>query len=414
MFSLIVFVHEAGHFTVAKLCGMRVREFMIGLPGPNLGFSIGDTRFGITPFLLGGYALIAGMQYESESPTLADTLAELAAVGQMDTAAVQDRERELGFDLEGDLDQLADWGTIQRSRTKNGLYLYAMNATADSKRGAARTLDDPQATITAERKLTYLGAPYYQRVLMLLAGALFNLVFAIIVFTAAMMYIGDSQTTTTLESITIDSPAELAGIMPGDQLLALDGQEVSSWQEFYDKVGEYTPGDKITVTVLRAGENLDFSLTLADNSGRAFLGVSPTVVRTPVGLTEALARSFGFIGIVAVTIISLLNPATFGQVISQSSSVVGISVEAANAAEAGFLPFIALAAALSISIGLMNVLPIPPLDGGKIVLETIQRIIGRPIPSKIINNISVAALVLLGLLFVVVTWQDIQRYFIAG
>jgi regulator of sigma E protease len=122
----------------------------------------------------------------------------------------------------------------------------------------------------------------------------------------------------------------------------------------------------------------------------------------------------GFIGIVAEAITRLFNPATFNEVVSQSASVVGVSFMAKDAAEGGPLPFITMAAALSISIGLMNLLPFPPLDGGKIVVETIERVTRRSIPTRVINSISVTALVLLVMLFLYVTNQDIQNYIIGG
>ncbi|MDR2957874.1 MAG: M50 family metallopeptidase, partial [Coriobacteriales bacterium] len=273
MFSLIVFVHEAGHFTAARLCGMRVREFMLGLPGPNIGFRIGDTKFGVTPFLLGGYALVAGMQFEVESPTLARSLALLAEVGSMGTAAVQDSAQQTGIDVEGDLDQLADWGTIVRKRQKDGLYLYTMPASGGFSAGEARVLANPEGLISSERKLTYLGAPYHQRVLMLVNGAIFNLIFAIIVFSAAMMLIGDIQLSTVIDSVTAGSPAEAAGIQAGDELSAIDGKAVGDWNGFYEIIGSHQPGDTVTVTVFRNGVPVDFKVVLADSGERAFVGV---------------------------------------------------------------------------------------------------------------------------------------------
>jgi regulator of sigma E protease len=414
MFSLIVFVHEAGHYTAARLCGMRVREFMIGLPGPSLGFTIGDTRYGITPFLLGGYALIAGMQYEDESESLAATLSLAAQAGALDTAKAQALGRVAQIDIEGDLDQLTDWGTIKRSKQRDGTYRYQMPAVDGLALSEARQLADPEAMIAAERRQTYLGASYPKRVFMLVTGAAFNLAFAIIVFTTAIMAVGDGRLTTIIDSVSPESPAMAAGIIPGDEIVAIDGQPVATWEQFYALIGSYKQGDVVTVTLRRGSATLDVQATLTESGGRAILGVTATVEAVPVGFVDALARSLSFILMVAVAIIGLFNPATFTDVVGQSSSVVGISVEAASAAEAGFLPFIVLAAALSISIGLMNLLPLPPLDGGKIVLETIQRIVGRPIPMRVINSISMAALVLLGLLFITVTWQDIQRYFLDG
>jgi regulator of sigma E protease len=179
-------------------------------------------------------------------------------------------------------------------------------------------------------------------------------------------------------------------------------------------MGGFAPGDEATFTIERAGEQLSYQVILADNDGRALLGVTPTAERHSTPLVEALGTSVSFIGVVAVAIVQLFNPATFGEVIGQSASVIGVSFEARNAAAAGFLPFITLSAALSISIGLMNLLPFPPLDGGRIVVETIERVTRRSIPTRVINGITVVALSLLIMLFLFVTTQDIQRYILPG
>ena len=393
---------------------MRVREFMIGLPGPSIGFTIGDTKYGVTPFLLGGYALIAGMQYDSESPTLAHSLEILASEGKIDTRTVLSYEPALGYDFENDLEQLVDWGTIHRSKSKTSKYLYEMKAGDGFLRGEARSLAQPEALLAEDRQKTYMGAKFYQRVIMLLAGAAFNLVFAIAVITAVMMFVGDTAATTSLASVTKDSPAFEAGVLAGDTITAVDGVEVDSWEELYDLIGTYKTGDVILLDIVRGGQHIQIPVTLADNNGRAFMGIAPEFTTEPVGFLEALKRSFELIWLVAVGIAGLFNPATFGDVINQSSSVVGISVEASNAASAGFLPFIFLAAALSVSIGLMNLLPLPPLDGGKILLESIQRITRRQIPIRVINSVSMLVLMLFGMLFLTVTVQDIQRYFLGG
>ncbi|MCL1880356.1 MAG: M50 family metallopeptidase [Actinomycetia bacterium] len=416
MFSLIVVVHEAGHYTVARLCGMRVKEFMIGLPGPNIGFKAFGTKFGITPFLLGGYALIAGAQQEEQSPTLARSLGILATSGSVSGAAAAECQSVLGYDFESDLDQLYDWGTIERKRLKGDDCIYSMPADGDFAQGQPRTLSDVDALIEAERRVTYCGAPWFKRVLMLLAGAAFNLIFAIVVFSAALMYMGDTQPADPwrVEQVVAASPAATAGLQAGDQLLALDGQRFNSWNEFSALTATLSPGQEVVVSVLRGGQNQDFLCTLGDKDGKAFLGISPTTKRVPVSFGQAISRSVGFVGIVAGAIAQLFNPATFTTMVGQSSSVIGVSFEARNAASDGFLSFIVLAAALSISIGLMNLLPLPPLDGGKIVLETIQKLTRRALPVRVINIVSVGCLCLIVLLFVVLSGQDIQRYILGG
>jgi regulator of sigma E protease len=204
------------------------------------------------------------------------------------------------------------------------------------------------------------------------------------------------------------------GIEPGDTLLSVNGEEKSSWEEFITSMASLEPGEKVSIGYSRDGEPRQVDVILAENEGRAVIGVTAQRQREDVPLSEAFTSSVGFVGYVGQAIVQLFNPETFQQTISQSSSVVGVSVEAKNAASQGFMPFMILCAALSISIGLMNLLPIPPLDGGRIVVETIQRIIRRPISARVVNYMSVAGMALLLLLFFVCTTQDVQRYFLGG
>jgi regulator of sigma E protease len=413
MFSLIVTIHEAGHFTTARLFGLRVKEFMIGLPGPNIGFTFKGTKFGVTPFLLGGYALIAGEGSNRANPHLVSAYSYLAEKGTLREEQVRDAETLLGYDLEEALDVLDAWGTIKRTR-KKGECLYQMPVSDEYALGEPRIVANAAAHIAAERKLTFNAAPWYQRIIILAAGVLFNLLFAIIVFTTALVIVGTQVPSMTLQSIVEDSPAAHAGLQAGDTIVALGDTSVESWEAFTRALANHEPGDEVTVAVRRDDAVRDYPVTLAENNGRALLGVMPTSEKIPISLGEALGTSVGFIGMVAGAIVQLFNPATFGDVVSQSASVVGVSFEAKNAAENGFLPFIVLSAALSISIGLMNLLPVPPLDGGKIVVETIERVTRRVIPARVINGITLVALTLLVVLLVFLTNQDIQRYIIGG
>ncbi|MCL1846792.1 MAG: M50 family metallopeptidase [Coriobacteriia bacterium] len=413
MFSIIVTIHELGHFTTARLFGLRVKEFMIGLPGPNIGFHFKGTKFGVTPFLLGGYALIAGGAGMKENTHLASAFSYLAQHGTLTEEQALVAEAELGYDLEEALDVLHDWGTIKRVK-KKGRYTYLMPQTMFIAEGQPRQVEDAQAHITAERKLTYDAAPWYRRVIILAGGVIFNLIFAIIIFTSGMMLMGAQEPTTTFESVVAGSPAELAGIQPGDTIVSFEGQPIDTWEAFTTCIAAHKPGDQVTVCIDHQGDLRDLRVVLADNEGRPMLGVTTSLEKRPVPFSEAFTTSVGFIGLVTQAILKLFNPATFNEVISESTSIVGISFEARNFAAEGFLPFIYLAAALSISIGLMNLLPFPPLDGGKIIVETIERVTRRKIPSSVMSGISVTALALLVLLFLYVTNQDIHRYILGG
>ena len=413
IFSIIVAVHEAGHFTAARLLGMRVKEFMIGLPGPSIGFTLKGTKFGITPFLLGGYALIAAEGRAKENTNLDSALSYLSYRGTLTEDEALDAEPTLGYDLVEALDILHAWGTITRTK-KKGLYTYRMPQTQFSAEGEARIIEDVAAHLAAERKLTFNAAPWYKRIIVLAAGVIFNLVFAITVFTVTLMIVGDEVPTNTFAAIVADSPAQKAGIQPGDRVVELEGESIDSWEAFVAGIQAFKPGDQVTLKIDRSGTVMKFTMTLANNDGRPMIGVQPTFEDRPIYFPEAFSTSVSSIGVVAGAIIKLFNPATFNEVIDQSSSVIGISVEARNFAEAGFLPFIFLSAALSISIGLMNLLPFPPLDGGRIIVETIERVTRKRIPAPIMSGVTVVVLALLVLLFVYVTNLDIQRYILGN
>jgi len=414
MFSLIVVIHEAGHFVTARAFGVRVSEFMIGLPGPSIGFKFKGTRFGITPILLGGYAMVAGMEGGKENPNLAQAAAYLYPRGTMRLSEVKEASEQLGFDLEEALDVLHIWGTVKRTKLKDGDHEYAAQETDNYALGETRPLDSPVTFIDSERKQTYRGLSWLKRVVVLVGGVAFNLIFAILVFSSIMLWQGSQQPTTTIESVVEGSPAAIAGIQSGDVIYSINGKEIANWEEFITLMEPMVPGDTVDIGFTHEGTTNHANITLVESDGRAMIGVTAQVVRVPISILDALSASLGFIAMVATAILQLFNPATFNDVISQSASVVGVSFEAQRAASAGFIPFIVLCAALSISIGLMNLLPIPPLDGGKVVIETIEKITRRMIPPRVVNGISVAAMVLLVMLFVFVTNQDINRYILGG
>jgi len=420
MIGIIVFIHEGGHFLAARLMKVRVREFMFGLPGPSIGFTFRKTRYGVTAIPLGGYCLIAG-EGGAENPNLAEAYSYLAYWGTLSLEEAEKSSEALGFDLVSALNALESWMTIKGIKGKAGSKKYEMLATTidgvEYAQGAARPVSDinaAKAHIDKERTHTYAGKSWWRRVVILLGGSFMNLLFAIIVITSVIMALGTMSPTTTIERVVENSPAYEAGLVSGDVLLSVNGRVFETWQDFFENVDTFKVGDVIELGYSHEGVVTSTSITLADNDGRPYMGVTSRPIREQVPFFEALGVTFSLIGIVTQAISQLFNPATFSETVGQSSSVVGIAVEAEKAATSGALYFIVLAAELSISIGLLNLAPIPPLDGGKIVVETIQRVTRRIIPARVISAISITAMILLLLLFIVLTNQDINRYFLGG
>lgn len=387
---------------------------MIGLPGPRISFKRKETRYGITAIPLGGYCMIAGMERGKDTNDLEKALAFIGYFGEVADVQAERAGEQLGFDLVTALDTLNDWGTVRRFK-QGGLYRYTLSeACVDGvkyKEGEQRHYVDLSSYLASERKLLYSSLPWWKRMLILFAGSFFNLVAAVTILLVLLMVGGAQHTTTTIDAVIKDSPAAEAGLMPGDELISADGTQFDTWQDFVSHVQTYDVGDELSLAYQHNGEEKQATIVLADNEGAPLVGLTPRVEKRALGFTEAVQISLGYIGLVASAIVQLFNPFTFADTLSQTSSIVGIAIEANSAASAGPLSFLLLIAALSISIGLMNLLPVPPLDGGKILVETIEKVVRRRIPNIVINLVSMLGFAALMMLFVMATFADFQRYF---
>lgn len=406
-FSILVVLHEGGHFLAAKAFGIKIHEFMIGLPGPRISFvSKAGVRYGITAIPLGGYVRIAGMEPGAEDELLAPALKITTLAGRIrsDELATQmliDRDRATAL-----LFTLADWGAIAPATDDSVSYVATMEATEDT---------DATALLDQARKITYRGAKTWQRITILAMGVLTNLATAILVFTIVLGTWGYYEQSLTLEDVAPDGAAQAAGIQAGDTLEAFDGTPVNDWMGLVTELDTREPGDRVRVTVLRDGEELTLPVVLGESeAGGAYLGIVSSAEKVDLTFFEAFTESLTWTGLVFVAIAQFFNPATFATSVEGARSVVGISVEVAEAARSGPIDYAWWIALLSLSLGVMNLLPIPPLDGGKIAMEIVERIAGRPIERRISLGISLAGALLLFSFIGYVMYADVMRYFVSG
>jgi regulator of sigma E protease len=241
-------------------------------------------------------------------------------------------------------------------------------------------------------------------------GVVTNLVVAILTLTLVLSVWGYYDQTTRIDSIAEDTPAAAAGLRVGDTLVALDDRQVERWDEFQLLMTETRPDQRVALTILRDGAEQTVEVTLAERDGHGFLGVGPTSVLVKPNVLESMKESFHYLGLVFKTIASLFDPSTFKGTVQSFTGVVGVSVMAQEAAKAGPLSYAGLIAMLSLSLGAMNILPLPPLDGGKIVLEVIERLMGRPLSRSLTLGLSSAGAVVLFALIGYVMYLDILRY----
>lgn len=412
---VLVVIHELGHFIAAKKFGVRVTEFMIGLPGPSIGFEHNGTRFGVTAIPLGGYNRITGMEAGPEDPNLEKVLAYVYRQGTADvehTALACDLTQD---EAETALVILDEWGSINAPGRSNKLDVYAAPKTEEHALGEPREVPDSKALLDSERAQTYRALSFPKRLVVLFAGPLMNVLLAFVLLLVVFCGIGVPSATTTLATVVDGSPAQSAGLQPGDKIVSVDGTEISEWTDVSTALSDNEPGDKIEVGYERDGVRKNVELTLADNgSGKAQIGISPSAENKRYSVVESIGLSWDYLVLTVQSYASLFNPSTAADTLSQSTSVVGIAVMSEQAASAGIATLLYFVAVISLSLGIVNLVPMPPLDGGKIVVEIIQRIIGREISVKVINAITITVIALLLLLFVYMLQQDIGRFVLGG
>jgi len=405
-FSLLIVLHEGGHFAVARAFGVKVHEFMLGLPGPALRFHGKKTTYGVTAVPLGGYVRIAGMEPGPEDPLMADALAYITRLGSGEAAG-------LSYALDIDvrraellLSTLADWDAISAADDDSGTY--AAKAAPEMAGEAVALLDEV-------RTHTYRGLPTYKRIAILSAGVIVNLLAALLVFVVMLSAVGTPTQSLTLAGVLASGPAASAGIAAGDTIVAIDDTRMTDWQMLLDTLSKRKPDQTIVVVYAHDGTEKTVSIVLGKNErGGARLGVEASLVNVRSSIPDAFKEAFTWIGMVFTAIAGFFNPKTFQTTVSQSSSIVGASVEVAKAAEAGPMYYAFIVALLSLSLGVINILPLPPLDGGKIAIEIIERIAGRRLPRSVSLGISAAGALLLFALIGYLMYADIARIVTSG
>lgn len=460
LLSVLVFVHEGGHFLAARACGVRVLEFFLGMP---CRFNIHHesrrigTKFGVTPILLGGYAEICGMDPTKVAcaPRVLSCIHRHGIIGLEDMASELDLSVD---DVKEACITLYGWGSIvpregvcpdredgfpsafaAPSRDQRGNTVYdgkafdRANATAEGEPWEMPMGE--QEFYELERSHTYIGVGFWRRAFMLVAGIGVNLVTGFLLVIAVYSVLGVSvpMDLNAVGSIVAQSPAQEAGLLEGDRILSVDGAAVDSWSSLLEALNDADKESELSLEVWRPQDAADAYERLAfdeDDASRAWASEHGEVIKVEVGFDadgrigigaptriirlnplQSCTVAIDNIVATAQSVSSLLNPKHTMEVLDNSTSIVGISVMSAEAAAAGPATFLNFAALISFSLAFMNLLPIPPLDGGKLVIEIVQAVTKRDVPVKVQSVISIVGVVLFGLLFLYMLRSDILRFF---
>lgn len=248
----------------------------------------------------------------------------------------------------------------------------------------------------------------WQKILVLVAGSFMNVCICVLIM--FIMALSSGTTTTTIDKVEKDFPA-YGVLQSGDVILAVNDQEIDSWTEFSQSLDAIDKGGnkEFAMTVEREGKPLDFTLKLKDVDGRGMIGVSSKLEHN---LFAAVGQGFKSTWSMAGQMVDAIRMLVSGQAgMDELSGPVGIITVVSQTSDYGLGFFFYLMAFVSLNLAFVNMLPLPALDGGRIIFVIIRKITGKMISDNMEGTIHAVGLVLLLALMAFVTWNDIVRLF---
>jgi regulator of sigma E protease len=409
IFGAIVFFHEFGHFLFAKKAGIMVREFAIGMGPKIFAMTKGETLYTIRLLPIGGYVRMAGEDLDSIELQPGFRLGiRLNDANEIDQIVLNQNKQfpDMLF-LE-----------VEKSDLMKEMYIEGYN----EEERLVRYKVARNAVINENGKETFI-APYDrqfgsktvgQRSMAIFAGPLFNFILSFFIFVALGLLQGIPTYEPVITTVVPESPAEQAGMQDGDLVTTINGVTITSWKELSEEVRE-SPNEAMNFTVERNGESLDLNITpnevVAEKVKVGQIGVTYTspMEKNPVkAVAYGAEQTYNTTLLIFTALGNLIN----GQFsIDDLSGPVGIYKVTEDVAESGVYNLVYWAALLSINLGIMNLLPLPALDGGRLLFFLFEAIRGKPVDKQKEGMIHFVGIMLLMVLMVVVTWNDIQRFF---
>ncbi|MDO4666544.1 MAG: M50 family metallopeptidase [Streptococcus sp.] len=409
VFGIIVIVHEFGHFYFAKKSGILVREFAIGM-GPKIFAHIGKdgTTYTIRILPLGGYVRMAGWGEDStniKTGTPANlTLNEDGKVVRINLSGKKLDQTGLPMNVT-DFD-------FEKNLEITGLVLDE-NKTYPVDHDATIIEEDGTELRIAPLDVQYQNASIWGRLITNFAGPMNNFILSILVFILlAFLQGGVANKDTNRIQVLENGAVAGAGIKSNDQILQINDYKVSNWEDLTTAVDKLTTGTKnpkLNVTYKSNGETKTVTVEPQKKEGTYFLGVMPTM---KTGFFDKIIGGFTTAWSTATRIIGGLKDIIFHFNINKLGGPVAIYSVSSQAAKQGVLAVMQLLAIISINIGIFNLLPIPALDGGKILINIIEVIRRKPLKQKTEMYITLVGVAIMVILLIAVTWSDIVKLFL--
>lgn len=340
MLGIIVLIHEAGHFVVAKHFKVYCPEFSIGMGPVLISKQIGETKYSLRLLPIGGFVAIAGE-------------------------------------------------------------------------------DDEEINVNVPKERTLNGLKTWKQISVMLAGVFMNFVLAFVVFLLIINIQGKvavASKNLTISEVVADSPAAIAGLVPGDKIdrvtYANEKYKITNMDDF-TKAINFNPKEEAKITIERDGKDKIISLKPKYDKKREgyVVGIAQKPTIKKVNFFESIPYAVDQVVDNTKLVFESLNRLIHGHNLDQLAGPVGIFKLTGKVAKAGLISWLTLLAVLSVNIGIFNLIPIPILDGGRVVIALIERLIGRQLNEKLVNTLMYIGMGALLLLLAFATFNDLTKMF---
>jgi regulator of sigma E protease len=442
IFAVLVLVHEAGHFAMAKRLGVRVIRFSIGYPPRVFGFRRGETEYSIGATPLGGYVKMLGDEIgeEPSATTLESYIKEieldlleaarktgwLVASGKTGDDALAAMAGALAPSFGGSISADQAQAIIGHEPTVEQTLLLREIAKAGTVARARETLCEgrPSSLIESFRQRAFPSQPLSRRIAIVLAGPLANILFAPIVLSFVFM-IGVPVTLPVIGQILPDKPGAIAGLRTGDGIVSVNGAPIKTWEDLSHTIRS-SDGKPLELVVRRpAGsenivkltvhpaETVEDSPIFGGKSKAWLIGVLPRGDETTRHESPLLAVQHGVVGTwnishdIVVGIYNIINGSTPAR--KALGGPIMIAQMAGKVAHQGFADLAMFTVMLSLELGIINLLPVPLLDGGHLAFFIAEGVRGKPLKLRHREIAMEVGLFLLFILMAFVILNDISR-----
>jgi regulator of sigma E protease len=394
--ALLILLHEAGHFFVARAVGMRPRRFYVGFPPALVKVVRNGIEYGIGAIPLGGYVKIPGMHRPAASdldvqfaPALAEDPSLFPKVARV-KRALEAGDLELARDALPELEKAVEEASLTPSPGK----------------AARRSVEELRDGLSSD---AYWRQRTWKRVAVIFAGPGVNILVAIVLIALGYLVGVPGDPNRTVKNVQADTPAASVGLHPGDTIIAVNGRETPNFDAVSGLI-RASKGKPITVTVLRNGKGVTLGPVRTKQIGsRWALGFQPGWRDVSYGPVKALTQSLSVTWETTKATITFLPRLATGAGRKEVSSPVGIVDVSSQAVSLTFTLYLQILGLISLSLAILNLLPLLPLDGGHILFSIIEGLRGRAVGREIYERVSAIGIALFLVLMLIGLSNDINN-----